>query len=350
MLFLDMSALLGTQNPGLAKAIHLFNLGQLQFALDELGRAVVEESDSAIHDFLSSEISRRLLGKKDDPLPTLVWQLSPTTWEGDWLRYLLGGAYGSEVIDGRHEHISPKMIVVDNRLDRPKAEYLRKAYSAGAEIVLIHLSDEHYKDDYHGYRWCSLVYRNHWSPVLSCCDKIKSFPLGMKSGFQMNSDVVLATDRPWLWGFAGDCNKSSRKPMYDAMKNVLGGKVHLTSGFASTDALDVASYQALLSDCVFAPCPSGWVHLETFRTYEALESGAIPIIERRKAFDYHTLLLGPHPIPTLDRWEDAPELIASIRAADGGDTLQAACVAWWQKAKLDIRMRMQNDIGNCWIC
>jgi hypothetical protein len=70
-----------------------------------------------------------------------------------------------------------------------------------------------------------------------------------------------------------------------------------------------SEYHAILDNTLFAPCPMGNAMLETWRFYEALEAGCIPIIEARPWMHYHERLLGPHPVPTVYRWSQARSLI-----------------------------------------
>jgi hypothetical protein len=88
-----------------------------------------------------------------------------------------------------------------------------------------------------------------------------------------------------------------------------------------------------MDDTVVAPCPAGWSNLETFRVYEALEAGCIPIVENRPGFDYFTRLLGPHPMPTVATWGDAATLVKRLKAEDGLEPLRQTCAAWWAQYK-----------------
>ena len=83
--------------------------------------------------------------------------------------------------------------------------------------------------------------------------------------------------------------------------------------------------------------PPGNVHPECYRTYEALEAGAIPVVSSH----YYAVWFGA-PFPVVDAdWSD--ESLAKVFALlDRPDELRAladACAAWWAAAKADFPRR-----------
>ncbi len=65
----------------------------------------------------------------------------------------------------------------------------------------------------------------------------------------------------------------------------------------------------ILSQTEFIPCPNGFVHPETYRVYEALECGCIPIVEN--AYKYYDRLFPNNPFIKIDKWKEAKEIIDS---------------------------------------
>ena len=273
--------------------------------------------------------------------PTLVWQFPPAqSWERDWIHSLLGDVIGNEVVDNTWSHFTDPMIVVDNRLVAEKVPYYRQAFEQGRRVILLHLSDEIFKDDLGAYRYVDGVIRNCRSDLLAAQRDIFFFPLGYKSGFTRAGSPKPTNERKHMWSFAGDPNKSTRAAMIVAMEKVEGGHIHRTSGFGAADSLSTDAYRDLMEDSVFVPCPVGWLTLETFRAYEALEAGCIPIVERRPGLDYYTDLLGPHPIPTVMSWDEAATFISRLKA-DEVEALRVKCWTWWQDYKSKLGPEMQ---------
>jgi len=222
----------------------------------------------------------------------------------------------------------------------------RQHYLQGGRQVLVHISDEFYADSCSAYRWCDRVYRNHWSPTLSGLSAVAFFALGWTNGFCRPAlgQTPPAAQRPHVWSFAGDPNKSQRQAMLSAMRSAPGGLEHLTSGWMSADSLSISDYRDLMEKSLFVPCPAGNQHLDTFRACEALEAGAIPILERRPHFDYFRGLWGDHPVPTVSSWDDAPALVGQITASQEAEALRQECVAWWANYKTGLKARIRSDL------
>lgn len=81
------------------------------------------------------------------------------------------------------------------------------------------------------------------------------------------------------WAFAGQITHERREQAAEAMKPMVNGAFIPTEGF--TQGLDAESYYTLLSNAVVAPCPSGPATPDSFRVYEALMAGCVPILDNR---------------------------------------------------------------------
>lgn len=326
----------------LKSAVRRFESGFYHNAIDLLLKvlAATPSNTEAAHYLM---LANRRLAPRSLSKPTLVWQFRPDgAWETDWLRELLGGVIGDEVVDNTWNRIVDPMIVVDNRLVPEKTSYYRDAFMRGCRVVLVHLSDEAFKDDLGAYRYCDAVIRNYYTERLADVASIRHIPLGFKAGFaRPSSPDNPVSARRHVWSFAGDANKHGRADMLLNMDRVEGGRVHATSGFGAADALPTAEYRALIDDTAFAPCPGGWSNLDTFRVYEALEAGAIPIVERRPGFDYFTRLLGTHPIPAVEDWREAAAFVTAHRDPAVAEPLRRKCRAWWT----DYKVRLRDDLA-----
>lgn len=274
--------------------------------------------------------------------PALVWQYdNAARWEGEWLRWLTDGLVGEEIEDRRaYATIRPRMVVVENELNGRSADYLRRAFRSGADIVLLHLGDEAYLQDLAPYRWCRAVFRNYRDRTLAGRRDVQVLPLGCKAGFARPEVPRPAAVRSLAWGFAGDLNKTTRIAMLTAMAQVQPYRLHQTAGWDTADALPVGAYRALMDDSVFVPCPTGFASLDSFRVFEALEAGCIPIVERRDGEEYFAAAYGPHPMPVVRDWAEAPGLIRRMNEAGRVEAVRRACHGWWQALKHDTRARL----------
>lgn len=346
MLPLELSRLSKSADIEIGNAFRLFQLGHYQWTLDALDRATIGEAERDDCSLLRQEAARYLHGSVATEPRKLVWQIASDCWESNWIRYLFAGSYSEEVEDHDHQFTSKRMIVADNVLTEEKAEYYKQACLSGSNIILVHLSDEGFRDDITSYQWCAHVYRNYWSRFLAHDDRITCFPIGTRTGIVANPAPTATSKRKWLWGFAGDVNKSNRMEMAAQMSSLAEGYTRFTSGFASSDGLSLEQYLSMLEQVAFAPCPSGNENIDTFRVYEALECGAVPIVERRHNHDYYFEMCGPHPLPTVSDWRETPHLLAQIGTGAELDRLQRRCIDWWSSVKLRFRAQIADDAAS----
>jgi hypothetical protein len=278
---------------------------------------------------------------------TVIWQTGPDgIWEWEWVRYLLSGLLVDEVVDGQRQACPDCAIIVDSNITPAKTGYYAKLFNLGVRFGIVHLSDELYADDCACYHYANFVIRNYWSSCHANDRRVFAVPLGINNGYVPRR--LATAERSYVWSFLGAINKSSRIRMMQVMATVPGGYTHAVEGVPSPfnvrpfqddgkKLLAVAEYAGVMSRTLFAPCPAGWRNLDSFRVYEALEAGCIPIVERRPGFDYFTHLLGPHSMPTIVDWAEAPALIAELTAVpERLDALRCTCEGWWQQFRANL--------------
>lgn len=282
----------------------------------------------------------------------LVWRHGPglpECWEADWLRFVLSGqrivdlnpAASESVAGHRAWPTTGPALIVDQRLTREKLGDYRALYRAGVRFGLVHLSDELYADDRAAYAYASLVLRNYWSAELQHDRRVLTLPLGWKSGFVLGGANLPAHQRKYSWCFVGSSRKTQRERMLGALSQISGGFLHLISSFDGPGSLPTLEYQDVLSQSVFCPAPAGHANLDSFRVWEALECGSIPIVERRPGFDYFRLAYGEHPLPTLQDWSEVPAIMRPLLADPAAmESLRLSCGAWWQSHKQELRRRV----------
>jgi hypothetical protein len=334
-----------TRTPELFYALQLYQLGYLASAREHLMDLTGAAETAEVAGFYIALIDRALAGPGGGG-----WTLNlpdlPGLWELDWLRALFGPASIAEVVDRRTAPPADRSIIVEHRLTEEKQVYYRRNFELGLRQVMVHLGDEYYVDSCSAYRWCERVYRNYWSPITDGLSHVTVFPLGYKVGFARSEKAPRpVSQRPYLWSFVGDPNKATRENMLDHLRRVDGGFEHLISGWNSADSLSTADYRAVLDQTVFSPCPAGNGNLDTYRVYESLEAGCIPILERRAGYDYFDRLLPGHPMLVVLDWSQARDLIGDLVANDGCEALRLKCQGWWSSYKDQFIARVRADLG-----
>lgn len=128
------------------------------------------------------------------------------------------------------------------------------------------------------------------------------------------------------WAYAGQVNHDSRKKLVEALKELeTKGVLIETGGFSQ--GLPRDEYYELLKRAEAAPAPRGVVSTDSFRLYEAMEAGALPITEDKPFWDK---LFKDYPFPVLENWKD-------IDKVEIGTYQSNEAQAWWQRHKLEIQ-------------
>ncbi len=267
---------------------------------------------------------------------SIIWQLQSPS-EREWIEEVFDGILGEQISDGRHVVVADNSLLVDSCLHRHPADYYEKF--RGKNAFLLHLSDETYAGGYECYDYFRGVFRNYWSAVFRP-QRVFTLPLGYCNGLRHNSPTTPASKRRYIWAFLGQLSKTSRPDMVRALADVTPNFCH-DKGMRAQAALPPSEYKQILLDSVFSPCSMGNVNLDSFRLYESLECGSIPIVEKRLTLDYFGRLLGQHPLPAVRTWRGARALIHRLmHRPEVLDKLQQECMQWWAEYK----NKLQSDV------
>ena len=101
-------------------------------------------------------------------------------------------------------------------------------------------------------------------------------------------------------------------------------------------------YRNILKQSIFAPCPKGNSSVDTFRVYESLECGAIPIVEKNC---YWNNLLGKHPLLEIDCWDDLPKKINVL--TENPEWIRnhsRKLESWWSEYKIKLSKKIKAII------
>jgi hypothetical protein len=124
---------------------------------------------------------------------------------------------------------------------------------------------------------------------------------------------------------------------------------NISSGFPHQ--IKYENYMRILQDTVFAPCPAG-NNFETFRQYEALEAGAIPVFQRNSSSnnydeqDFLSLWIQlDYPGPIIKDWLDLNDLYRLLKDDRlKVSVIQRDIIEWYEKYKSLIKLKIQNDL------
>ncbi len=263
-----------------------------------------------------------------------------------WLKRLFDPYIAEHIYDGKREVVRENAILFDAWVYANDASYYAKFKDKNS--FLVHIGDEFYDLGVDRYVYFRGVFRMIWSSVFNP-RHVFVLPLGSYIE-ELPATITPVLDRRYAWSFIGDAEKVSRPDMVRAFSSI---EPHIC--FSSTPVRGVSffgsepgkrripnsEFYGILGDSVFAPSPMGNASIESCRPYDALEVGAIPIVERRLTLDYYKGLLGQHPLPTVSTWADGRRF-ANRLLSDRVllSELQQSCLEWWARYKVSLIERI----------
>jgi len=302
------------------------------------------------------------------PEVVVVWGAHPGyQYERDWLLQLLRPRFVHEV--EWHQHFEPfvlppggRVVLVESARYLMEAEI--RALDVGAfeqqrserlqrlqdvqQLLILHISDEQGQD---GDRWYPVLPAHR--PVLrefphgrfERLEQVGNLPLGPTRSALINVPWLPASRRQYPWCFMGTLwPGTTRAQAVDCFFTAIpNGLAHGSEGFGKGVAND--QYVAVLHQSQFSLCPEGHRHFETFRFYESLELGAIPL-GLHTPEQLSSLFSEPWPLPVFRSWEQAAafaqEALMDLAALDA---LQLRMRCWWEQERYLASKRLQNGFA-----
>ena len=243
---------------------------------------------------------------------TLIWQVqTETAWEIDWIEHLFRNIPHRTIADyGQSAYIDKSLIIYNHSIDN--TQYIKDLRQKGLKFGLVHLSDEWGTASTENYHLADVVLRNYYKDL---GPNVINFALGCMRTFPYNRQPNTIYNRPDVWSFSGHVDKSTRPEMAKHMATVPGGKYYFKMcgqnwGPFEGHALNPVELFDFYNSSIFVPCPAGNCSIDSLRVCEALQAGALPIVESN---DYWSNLYGKdHPLIEIDSWDEVPGLIANL--------------------------------------
>lgn len=165
--------------------------------------------------------------------------------------------------------------------------------------------------------------------------KFKKVDKWLPIGYAKRIDLPLPM-KTTPWFFSGQVTHQSRRECVEALKSLGNGDLVETKGFAQ--GLPQDEYYERLSKARIAPCPMGNVNDDSFRVYEALELGCVPIPEHP---EFWQSLFGEVPFPVIRDWEQLPGYI--MDTLKDYPAINNKCQAWWQRKKREMTWMLSQS-------
>ena len=258
----------------------------------------------------------------------------------DWIYFLLQDIDYKSI--NREEEINKgdTVIIVDSGIHFKEHFYIMLK-TLTKKIFLFHINDEHLNErSVLIYEYFDYIWRTCCSPKYFLSKKVKCIPPGYKSGFEQKFD--LNNKRQFKWCFFGTQHKSSRHDMKFQLEKIKPNIVNRTDKFDDeTKSMSVKDMQKIYFDTNFAPCPAGFFHPESYRIYEALQCGTIPIVE--SVYNYFDKTYPNNPFIKIKKWNEAKAIIDNW-THDKILHKRKECFDWWNQYLLDHKNFVQEKI------
>ncbi len=259
--------------------------------------------------------------------------------EYDWLERVLGyPPCDAAHVPSSHEPLdtSPIFFVMKPHFERYISVFQRYEM-AGKDFYVVHISDEHCNDpiDWVSYKHCKGVVRMYPRKELDGNSKVLVIPLGPNKCPE--KPYPLFGEKPLLWSFFGT-KWHNREAELMPLQTIGPNKSQFFADWMDAKQLDRDEYLKTLCQSLFVPCPRGH-NTETFRFWEALECGAIPLYVKSEGEDLVYRYIKEHlPILELTSWEEAKQAIIGLMNQQGKLTeYRKELFGAWEKWKVELR-------------
>lgn len=263
---------------------------------------------------------------------------------GNWDHGLLASLMDGDARFVQHNHkdsnpVHDEAIIIVGKPQDPAG--LRNYLVQIKKGIIILVSDEDSEWDWtvipaHLQIWTQYYFRNKEAIEERM---LLGFPTRLKD-VTINKNM----ERLYYVSFVGQVQNQHRQQCVKELKKIPNNFIKISDGFGGLNGLEYQDYINILCKSKIVLCPSGSMCTDSFRVYETLECGALPIVETRsprdsKNFDYWFEINKDVPFPFVDDWAD----LQSLLEAGGEKWIKLKtkeCIDWWNNYKIQIKEKL----------
>lgn len=264
-------------------------------------------------------------------------------WRGNWdcslLREIFDNNEGFEQFEGTpSEHMargkSEAVVIFGFQEDATELVALLNSLK---KFLFIYVSDECNRLDFRQIPKHGKVWNQCWTTAHQTTDR--HLLLGCRYD---TAQIIegLNKEKKYLWSFVGQAQES-RTHTYSIFERMKGGKLIKTTGFGGqNDGLPYNEYLQIFCNSKIVLCPMGNNCADTFRLYEAIEAGALPIVEGADYWSEFGV-----PFPCVSDWGAAEWIINDYEL--NPDKLIAHTEKtrlWWKDYKRKVLQDIKIDL------
>lgn len=192
---------------------------------------------------------------------------------------------------------------------------------------------------------------SHQNSIIYMMSAVEKFPNTRPfiNGYppQIRKHISDNTDKTTAFFFSGQITHERRKVFAEALRKRTDGVLIETEGF--TQGVPHEEYYTGLAEAKVAPCPSGPKTPDTFRLYEALELGCVPIADHKTITNDSTREYWTHmfeeepPFPVITEDTQINGYIDDTLAQY--PTINNKVFSWWINYKRKLAKQIYADIN-----
>ena len=280
--------------------------------------------------------------------PYPVWYFVPNQQndflERDWIEEIIGKPlefipFGKEE-SPLFQNINFILIQKWSAVEELVLQKLNTLAEQKKPAVLIHLSDETVNDpvSIYDHPAVKLIIRNYVRNDISTNEKVITIPLGYVRNRSLKGKFKKLSERTLAWSFAGSVDKPNRIEMLQTLATVEPNSMKLLPTWKHPLPEEADEYMKTLEDTRFVPCPKGQ-NYETYRLYEALEAGCIPICigDVNNEHACYNKLIGDNAILISKDWSSVKSMIQQIsNNPEALNQIQENLTKYWMTHKVNI--------------
>lgn len=219
-------------------------------------------------------------------------------------------------------------------------DYFTMLQEKGIRYRVLHLSDEFRQDciDFYTLPCCEAVVRNYWRTDVPDADHILTIPLGYHHHVE---SAKTFDEREWVWSFHGT-GWFDRQTQLMTLQDLTPHQCLILPDWNHPSQLGAAEYGSFLGQSKFVPILRG-NNIETFRFYECLEAGCIPIVvyrEGEKNDPFYQWVVDTLRI-AIYSVEEAHDAMVALLKRNGG-IYQCEVADTWSQMKQELQKKVRR--------
>jgi GR25 family glycosyltransferase involved in LPS biosynthesis len=227
-------------------------------------------------------------------------------------------------------------------VQRPHSEFWKDVFmNSNRPFNVLHLSDEFKSDciSFYTHPLCKAVIRNYTRADVPDLPHILTIPLGYH--YRHNGPVQPVWKRKWLWSFHGT-DWFDRSTQLAAFQSYVPHSCRLQPEWNHPTGTKEEEYMHILENSMFCPILKG-NNVETFRLYEALEAGVLPLFGPTISPEFMAQVQQYIDLSNVYDWTNVESM--NIQA-ELKEIAQLIVISGWTQWKMNIQAACRKLIKN----